>query len=118
MRRQHFLEHAIHPIDDTRLRAEVTHERQRLKPNVTDAFPLRPQEQTNLGLAKAIDRLHRVANHEQRSPIALLPARCEAQHQLVLAQRRVLKLIDEQMTNPIVECQRQLGGRLEDHPAR
>ncbi len=46
------------------------------KPNLTDALSLRPQEQTNLGLAKAIDRLHRVANHEERSPIALLPTRC------------------------------------------
>src|SRR4029077_5479685 len=82
------------------------------KPNATDALSLRPQEQPNLGLTKAIDRLHRVAHREQRAPIARLPACGEAHHQLVLTQRGILKLVDEQMSYPVVQRERELRRRL------
>jgi hypothetical protein len=35
---------------------------------------LRKQEQRHVGIAKPVDRLHRVADEEQRAPVVGLPA--------------------------------------------
>ncbi len=53
------------------------------------------QEQTDFCLAKLIDRLHRVAHHKQGAPIALFPPGGQRHHQVELRERRVLKLIDQ-----------------------
>ena len=62
------------------------------------------QEQSDLGVAEAIDRLHRVADHEQRAAVARLPAGGERLEQLELRERGVLELIDQDV--PQVEARR------------
>src|SRR5256885_7015971 len=61
----------------------------------TCALPIsRADEQADLRVAEAVDRLHRIAHDEQRAPIALLPGGGEGFEQLELRQRGVLELID------------------------
>ena len=68
----------------------------------------RAQVETDLGLAKAVNRLHRIADGEQRATIAMLPAGRQRGEQLVLAARGVLELVDQHMLQPVVEAQRQV----------
>ena len=72
----------------------------------------RAQIQTHFSFTKTVNRLHRVAHHEQGAAIIRLPARRKPRQQLVLRQRGILKLIHQQMTNAIVERQRQIGRRI------
>ena len=72
----------------------------------------RAQIQTDLGLAEAVDGLHRVADHEQRAPVARLPAGSELGQQFMLAHRGILEFIDQQVANAVIEMQGQIGGRL------
>ena len=58
------------------LRAEIAPQDEDLDRHVADATAcLRLEEQPHLGVAEAVDRLHRIADREQRAAVARLPAR-------------------------------------------
>ena len=67
-------EGVVEEFDQLALRAEVGGESQRLESYVAQAFAPRVQEERDLGLAKAVDRLHRVADDEERAAIVSLPS--------------------------------------------
>ncbi len=92
-------------------------ERERLERNVTDAAPLRFEEQRQVGVAEAVDRLHRIADEEQRSAVAALPSGGQQLEQLHLRLRRILELVDEQVLDTPIEREQQLGRRV-DAPER
>ena len=87
------------------------------QPHRADAALLRQQEQRHVRVAKAVDRLHRVADQEQRAPVVGLPARRQQLEQAPLRLRRVLELIDEQMLDAAIEREQQLRRRV-DVPER
>ena len=64
--RAHLSEHAreliVDPIDHTRLRAIVGGERQWLQSNVANSLRLRKREERHVGIAKSVNRLHRIAH--------------------------------------------------------
>ena len=64
----------VEELDQLALRAEVGGESQRLESYVAQAFAPRVQEERDLGLAKAVDRLHRVADDEERAAVVSLPS--------------------------------------------
>ena len=70
------------------------------------------EELADLGLAEAVDRLHRVADREQRPPVAGRPAGGELLDQLVLGERRVLELVDQHVPHAIIERERDIGRRV------
>ena len=82
---------------ERKLRASV----ERLDRHAADA-PRRcaSTNSAHLGVAEAVDRLHRVADGEQRAAVAGLPSRRSAAQQLHLRDRRVLELVDEQVLEP------------------
>ncbi len=61
------------------------------------AVLLRLDEEPHLGAAEAVDRLHRIADGEQRAPVAALPAGGQPADQLELRERRVLEFVDQQV---------------------
>ena len=67
-------------------------------------------EQADLGAAEPIDRLHRIADGEQRPPVARLPTRREPANEVELQVGRVLELVDQQMPDPAVEPEEELRG--------
>ncbi|MGB3428888.1 MAG: hypothetical protein WBA53_12025 [Burkholderiaceae bacterium] len=111
-RRQHAREHAIHPLDDARLRAEVPRELERLQRQRPDTAVPRAQEQADLRLAETVDRLHRVTDHEQRAAIPSRPVGDESLDEFELGDRGVLELVDQQMTQARVERKRNVAGLL------
>src|SRR5581483_6722037 len=90
LRRQDAREGAVHPLHDAALRAEGGGEAQRLELDRAEAAAPRAQEETDFRLAEAVDRLHRVADEEERAPVARLPARGEPLEELPLRHRGVL----------------------------
>jgi hypothetical protein len=71
---------------------------------------LRGDEQPHLGAAKAVDRLHRIADGEERPAVVHRPSRRQPADEILLRIGRVLELVDEQMPDPVVEPQQQVGG--------
>ncbi|OIQ81377.1 hypothetical protein GALL_368610 [mine drainage metagenome] len=109
--REHPNEGAVHPVDHFRAGTVVAAQPQSAQADVVDA-PLRhAQEQADLGLAEAVDGLHRVADAEQRAPVARHPALGQAPQQIDLRRAGILEFIHQQMLNPVVQPERQLGGR-------
>src|SRR5262249_53767583 len=106
-------ERLVDPLDDCRRGAEVAFEHERLEPNVTDAALLRLEEQRQVRIAEAVDRLHRIADQEQRAAVAALPAAGQKLEQSDLRLRRVLELVDEQVLDSPVEREQKLGRRLD-----
>ena len=100
----------IHPIDELRRRAEIAAQLQRRELQAADALIACAQEQADLGLAKLIDRLHRIAHGKQGATVAGFPPDGERAQQLELIERCVLKFIDENVPNRIAAAQRQIGG--------
>ena len=67
-------EGVVHPRDDTGLRTKIHRKRERRQRNIAQAFVARLEKQADLGLAEAINGLHRIAHQEQCAPVALLPS--------------------------------------------
>ena len=109
--REHVPKHRVDPRDDRRLRAEVAGKIETLDGNACNArLRLRVKEDADLGLAKPVDRLHRIADGEERAAVARLPAGGELRDQFAVRPRRVLELVDEQMGQPVIDGEQQLAG--------
>ncbi len=77
-------ESRVDPIDNPRMGAEVGREREGLETNAADSVMPCAQEETDFGLAEAVDRLHGIADQEERAAILRLPTRGELFDQLEL----------------------------------
>jgi hypothetical protein len=106
---EHARKHRVHPLDDMGKGAEIRFEAQRLEPQAPEPLLLQADEQTDLRLPEAIDRLHRVAHAEQRATVAVGPARRQTLQQVELAERRVLELVDQDVLQSVVERECEIG---------
>ena len=97
-------EGGINPIDHGRKGAVVTEEPEMLKRNAANPQLANAQEQTDISLAKTVDRLHRIANHKQRPAVIRRPATDQLFDQINLTRAGVLKFIDQQMADPVIQC--------------
>ena len=77
--------------------------------DVADTTLADAQEQADIGLAEAVDRLHRIANHEQRPAIVRHPAAGQFFNEADLARAGVLELVDQQVADAPVEAQAEFG---------
>jgi len=67
---KHLRERLVDPVDDRARRSEVASELHRFHRNIAHRMLLlRREKDADLGFAKAIDRLHRVADREQRAAV-------------------------------------------------
>ena len=107
--RQECGEGLVDPVDDRAARAEIPPEPLGVKCNATDALALCLKEERDVRLAERIDGLHRVAHAEQAPAICGLPAGYEQLEQSRLGRGGVLVFVDQQVTDPVVERQRELG---------
>ena len=113
VRRKHVGKRSVHPIDQALLGAKVSRQGQRLERDTTDApVSLSGKKQADIGFAEAVNRLHRVADDKQGTAIAGRPTLGKPLDQLVLCERRILELVQEQVLDPHVEREQQLGGPL------
>src|SRR5690606_5156819 len=99
-------EHAIDPIDDDGSGAKVLFQAQRLKSQVAQSVLLQLDEESDLRLPEPIDRLHRIAHAKERSPVAIDPSGRQPFEKVELRERRVLKLVDQNVLDAMVECER------------
>ena len=72
----------------------------------------RVEEIAHLGLAEPVDRLHRIADGEQRAAVAVIPAGRQPADELELRPRRVLELVDEDVRDAQVRREQQLFRRV------
>src|SRR6478672_4895969 len=111
--RKHVRERRVDPRHDRGRRAKIARERQWLERNVADAAPLRCKEQRQVRVAETVDRLHRIADEEQRAAVAALPTGRQELEQADLRLRSVLELVDEQVLDAPVEREQQLRRRVD-----
>jgi hypothetical protein len=115
--RQDLRERGVEPVDEAALRAEVSAEGEPFELDRAEAALPGIQKQRDLGLAEAVDRLHRVADEEERAAVLRLPARSEKGQQFPLRHRGVLELVDQDVLDARVEGEQEVG-RLVDRSER
>src|SRR6185437_7156136 len=108
-RREKPAEDLVAPLDERRHGPEIAQQPKRRQPYAADAEIARAQETTYLRLAKLIDRLHRIADDEERAAIARLPAGGERLEELELRHGGVLEFVDQNVTQRESGPQRELG---------
>ena len=101
------LEPPIDPVHDGRCAAEVAREDQWFALNVPDAMLSGFDEQRHFGVAKTVDRLHRIADEKKRPAVACLPPACQEFDELHLRARGVLELVYQQVTDAMIESKQQ-----------
>src|SRR5687768_17840933 len=74
LRRQDVREGGVVPVDEAALGAEVGGEGEALQFYAAEALFPGLEEERDLGLAEAVDGLHRIADEEQRAAVVGLPA--------------------------------------------
>ena len=70
------------------------------------------EEKPDIGLTKAVDGLHRIADHKHGTPVVRRPAAHQFFQQRHLARTGILEFIDQQVLNAVIQRLRQIGGRL------
>ena len=83
-----------------------------VEPDVADAALADAQEEADIGLAEAVDRLHRVADDEQRAAVIGRPAARQLLDQADLARAGVLEFVHQQVADAVVERLGEIGRRL------
>jgi hypothetical protein len=106
---QHAGKDAIRPVNELRIGPEIATKDQVLDGNLADAAALlRFDEEPDLRSTEAVDRLHRIADGEDRSPVAWVPAGGQSPDEIELRERRVLELVDQQMRDAVIELQQEI----------
>ena len=99
----------VHPLDYSSHGTEIGGEIQAFGLHQADARFADLQEQSDFGLAEAIDGLHRIADEEERAAVGRLPACGERLEQFVLGDGRVLEFVDKQMLDACAHRKGQIG---------
>ena len=92
-------------------------QRHRLQRKIRELPLPGPQKQRHIGVPKPVNRLHRIPDHEQRSggsasSVVFTPASHEPLQEPGLRRGGVLKLVDEDMLNLVIQSLRQCRGHL------
>src|SRR5881296_3151374 len=109
LRGEHARERLVEPLHEAFLRAAVGTELDRLELHRPEPGVLGLQEERHFGFAEAVDRLHRVADEEQRAAVTLLPAGSQLGEELELRERGVLELVDQDVRDLLVEREQQVA---------
>ncbi len=109
LRGEHARERLVEPLHEAFLRAAVGAELDRLELHRPEPGVLGLQEERHFGFAEAVDRLHRVADEEQRAAVTLLPAGSQLGEELELRERGVLELVDQDVRDLLVEREQQVA---------
>ena len=117
---KHAREDFVAPVDQGRRRAEIAPQFERLERQSGEPGGAHRREAADLRVAKAVDGLHRIADQEQRAPVAGRPVLRERAQQFVLIARGVLEFVDEDVHEPRAEAfgQRRRAAVLGQRPAR
>ena len=105
-------EHRVAPSDQLPVGAEVAVQAQALQRPVLEAVGGRGEELAQVGVAEPVDRLHRVADREERVAAAGFPAIDQGGEQAMLAERRVLEFVDEDMPDAVVQSLGEFRGQI------
>jgi hypothetical protein len=108
-RGEHAGEGVVEPRDQPGTRPEVGLQAQRFERHAAEHATRGLEEQRHLGLAKAVDRLHRVTDQEQRAAVSRRPSLGEVLEEFALQVGGVLELVDQQVPDAVVERQREVG---------
>src|SRR5262249_28582050 len=100
----------VRPHDQRRGRAEVARQLHGLEAYVANAVVARSQEQAYFRLSELINRLHGIADDEERASIALLPACRQKLEQVELCKRGVLKFVHENVPQGQASTKREVCG--------
>src|SRR5947209_815120 len=109
LRGEHARERLVEPLHEAFLRAAVGAELDRPDLHRPEPGGLGLQEERHFGFAEAVDRLHRVTDEEQRAAVTLLPAGSQLGEELVLRERGVLELVDQDVRDLLVEREQQVA---------
>src|SRR5206468_3100128 len=109
LRGEHARERLVEPLHEAFLRAAVGAELDRLELHRPEPGMLGLQEERHFCFAEAVDRLHRVADEEQRAAVTLLPAGSQLGEELKLRERGVLELVDQDVRDLLVEREQQVA---------
>ena len=103
-------EQPVAEIDEWRPRTEIAGQAQRLESHRPDAEVARTQKEADLRLAELVDRLHRVADHEQGAAVPGCPVRDECREKVELRDRRILEFVDEDVPQLLARADREISG--------
>ncbi|HET6473457.1 MAG TPA: hypothetical protein VFG38_16555 [Pseudomonadales bacterium] len=109
---ERFDECRIDPRDQRGRRTKVADEFDRPWSQGTDTAAPRTLKQADVGIAKTVDRLHRIANDEKRSAVVDVPFLQKPREQPIVDRRRVLELVDQYMLDTVIEGQCQVRRRV------
>ena len=104
------LELLVEPIHQRRRGAEVDGQLQRPQAHGVDARILGLLEQAHIGVAEAVDGLHGVADGEDAGVLLAGPALDQQLQQLELGAGGVLKFVDQDVADAVVQGQSQFRG--------
>ncbi|GBF30993.1 hypothetical protein MnTg04_00945 [bacterium MnTg04] len=101
----------VKPLDQALLRAKIGAQNHRFQryPATIQPVTRALHEQGDFRFAKPVYRLHRIADQEHGAAVARLPSGSQQFEHLHLFERRVLELIDQDMPNPVVQKQGEIG---------
>ena len=118
--REHPRKNLIAPVHDAGRRAEIAQQLQGLEPQRAEAAIAHRGEASHLGIAKAVDGLHGITDHEQCASVALRPVQGQRAQQVVLLARGVLELVHQDVHEARAESfgQRRRGALLAERAAR
>ena len=106
------IEDAVERASEPGVRAEIDGKLHRVAAEPTglgaDAVFAHLREQLDLGLAKHVDGLHRIADQKDGAALARIPRGQQRGDEFVLPARSVLELVDEQMANVAGDIQHPL----------
>src|SRR4029078_1890932 len=105
--RKHFREEIVHAIDQRFNGAVVGRQFQKLKGHSVEGTMLDIEKQTDLGLAEAINGLHRIPHQKQCAAVARLPSCGQFLEQLILSARGILKFVNQQVFDACIETKRE-----------
>ncbi len=100
---------AIHPVHDGWTGAEINRQREGDRPDGADPALPGLKKEADLRFTKSVNRLHGIAHQEQRPSVIRAPVPDQPGQQAILALGGILKLIDEQVADLIVQSAGQVG---------
>ena len=111
-RGQDLRERAIEPLDHRGGGPEIDAEREAFEPEPAQTAVAHVEKEADLCVAEPVDRLHGIADQEQRPAITRLPAGRQRLEQPHLCVGGVLEFVDEHVPQARIEREGRIRGRL------
>jgi hypothetical protein len=102
----------VDPGHHRRIRSKIAGQTLHIELDGAEPVLRQVEKGSHFRLTETINRLHRIADAEDTAPIVSLPARRELLHQIELRRRGVLEFVEQEMLQPVIESQAEVGGRV------